>query len=83
MELNPSDGAPHFLLPELLEREEHASEATLEWRAAVQLDNDPPVVSLFDKTLRNSSLPAAKRAVSEILIERLAAKAKTNFRDRN
>ena len=79
MELNPSDSSPHYSLAELMEREGHASEATLEWRIAVQLDRDPQLVNLFDKTLRKSGFLAAKRAVTKTLLERIGIRAKTNY----
>ena len=62
-----------------MEREGHASEATLEWRIALQLDRDPQLVNLFDKTLRKSGYLAAKRAVTGTLLERIAIRAKTNY----
>jgi hypothetical protein len=79
MELNPSDSAPHYSLAELMEREGHASDATMEWRTALQLDGDQQLVDLFDKTSSKSGLPAAKRAVTETLLERMATTAKTNY----
>ena len=79
MELNSSDSAPHYSLAELMEREGHASEATLEWRTALQLDGDQQLVELFDKSLSKSGFPAAKRAVTEALLEQLIIRAKTNY----
>jgi hypothetical protein len=79
MELNPSDSAPHYSLAELMEREGHPSEATLEWRTALQLDGDQQLVDLFDRTSSKSGFPVAKRAVTETLLERMAARAKTNY----
>jgi TolB-like protein/DNA-binding winged helix-turn-helix (wHTH) protein len=79
MELNPSDSSPHYSLGELMEREGRATEATLEWRLALQLDRDPQLVNLFDKTLRKSGFLAAKRAVTETLLERMAVRAKTSY----
>jgi TolB-like protein/DNA-binding winged helix-turn-helix (wHTH) protein len=79
MELNPSDSSPHYSLAELMEREGHTSEAALEWHTALQLDGDQQLVDLFDKTLSKSAFPAAKRAVTETLLERIAIRAKTNY----
>jgi len=70
MELNPSDSTLHYSLAELMEREGHASEVTLEWRTALQLDGDQQLVDLFNKTSSKSGFPAAKRAVTETLLER-------------
>jgi TolB-like protein/DNA-binding winged helix-turn-helix (wHTH) protein len=79
MELNPSDSSPHYSLAELMEREGHASEATLEWRTALQLDGDRQLVELFDKSLSKSGFPAAKRTVTEAILEQLTIRAKTNY----
>ena len=79
MELNPSDSAPHYALTDLLQKEGHTSEAALEFRTALQLDGDAPLVTLFDETLRKSDLPRAKRAVTETVIERLTTKSKTTY----
>jgi TolB-like protein/DNA-binding winged helix-turn-helix (wHTH) protein len=79
MELNPSDSAPHYSLAQLMEREEHLSEATLEWRTALQLDGDRQLVELFDKSLSKSGFPAAKRTVTEAILEQLTIRAKTNY----
>ena len=79
MELNPSDSAPHYSLAELMEREGHASEASLEWRTALQLDGDLQLVDLFEMTSGKFGFPAAKRAVTVTLLERIAIRAKTNY----
>jgi TolB-like protein/DNA-binding winged helix-turn-helix (wHTH) protein/Tfp pilus assembly protein PilF len=79
MELNPFDSEPHYSLAELMEREGHASEATSEWRTALQLDGNQPLVNLFDKALRDSGFLAAKYAVSQSRLERMATRAKTSY----
>jgi len=79
MELNPSDSSSHYSLAELMEREGHPSEATSEWRTALQLDGNQQLVSLFDKALRDSGFHAAKQAVSQALLQRMATRAKTSY----
>jgi TolB-like protein/DNA-binding winged helix-turn-helix (wHTH) protein len=79
MELNPSDSAPHYSLAELIEREGHASGASLEWRTALQLDGDQQLVDLFDKALTKSGFREAKRAVAATLLERMTIRAKTSY----
>jgi len=79
MELNPSDSAPHYSLAGLIEQEGHASEAALEWRTALQLDGDQQLVNLFDRALSKSGFSAAKRAVTETLLERMIMRAKSNY----
>ena len=79
MELNPSDSFPHYALTDLLQKEGHTSEAALEFRTALQLDGDAPLVTLFDETLRKSDLLRAKRTVTETVIERLTTKSKTTY----
>jgi TolB-like protein/DNA-binding winged helix-turn-helix (wHTH) protein/Tfp pilus assembly protein PilF len=79
IELNPSDSASYYSLAELLEREGQASEAALQWHTALQLDGDPQLLAVFDKTLPKSGFPAAKRAVWESLLDDLATTAKTSY----
>jgi hypothetical protein len=79
MELNPSDSVPHYALTALLQTEGHTPEATLEFRTALQLGGDAPLVTLFDETLRKSDFPRTKRTVIETAIERLTTRAKTTY----
>jgi TolB-like protein/DNA-binding winged helix-turn-helix (wHTH) protein/Tfp pilus assembly protein PilF len=79
MELNPFESEPHYAVAELMEREGHASEAPLEWRTALQLDGNQQLVNLFDKALRDSGFLAAKYAVSQDRLERMATRAKTSY----
>lgn len=79
MELNPSDSQPHFSLAEWMEKGGQVSGAAAEWSTALQLDTDQELVNLFDKVLHTSGFPAAKRAVSERLLERMATRAKTRY----
>lgn len=79
MELNPSDSAAHYSLAELMEREGHASDATREWRTALQLDGDHQLVDLFDMTLRKSDFPTAKRAIGKTLLARMTTTARTGY----
>jgi tetratricopeptide (TPR) repeat protein len=79
MELNPSNSNCHYSLAELMEREGNVSAATLEWRMALQLDSDQQLLTVFDETLHRSGFPAAKRAVNQKLLDRVATKAKTAY----
>jgi len=79
MELNPTDSAAYYSLAELMEKEGHASDATREWRTALQLDGDQQLVDLFDATLRKSDFPAAKRAIGKSLLARMTTTARTGY----
>jgi len=79
MELNPTDSAAYYSLAELMEKEGHASDATREWRTALQFDGDQQLVDLFDATLRKSDFPAAKRAIGKSLLAQMTTTARTGY----